>query len=279
MSAVLQTPELYAVLGNPVSHSLSPRIHTHFAAQAAQVMQYQAIEVPLDQFNQQLFEMQSKGYKGANVTVPFKQQAWEICDQLSSRARDAGAVNTLTFLESGEIAGDNTDGVGLVRDLLQNLRLLMRERRILILGAGGAVRGVLSPILEQKPKKLTIANRSLDKAEDLATLFSNSGSIDVSAYEDLGNEQYDLIINGTAAGLNNQVPPIPATILGVNSVCYDMMYNLQQDTAFVSWALNHGAVDAYDGLGMLVEQAAESFQIWRGVSVDTGELMESLRSP
>lgn len=277
MSPAPQTPELYAVLGNPVSHSLSPRIHTHFAEQTAQPIQYQAIEVPLDGFNQQLFEMQNKGYKGANITVPFKQQAWDICDQLSTRARDAGAVNTLTFLEGGEIAGDNTDGVGLVRDLRQNLKLLMRERRILILGAGGAVRGVLGPILEQQPKKLTIANRSLDKAEALVNIFTNNGSIDVSAYDDLGNEQYDLIINGTAAGLDNQVPPIPETVLGVNSVCYDMMYNLQQDTAFVSWAMDHGAVDAYDGLGMLIEQAAESFQIWRGISVETRELMESLR--
>ena len=269
--------DCYAVVGNPVSHSLSPQIHAQFATQTNQLIQYQAIEIAEDNFEQGLFDLQQQNFKGINVTVPFKRKAWELSDELSPRARDAGAVNTLIFQEDGNISGDNTDGVGLTRDLARNLRILMRQRKILILGAGGAVRGVLGPILAQGPRNLTIANRSLDKAEDLAADFSGLGKIDVSAYPDLGREHFDLIINATAAGLSDEVPPIPDGVLGANSVCYDMMYKLDKTTAFVDWALSRGAVDAHDGLGMLVEQAAESFFIWRGIRVDTAEVLESLR--
>jgi shikimate dehydrogenase len=267
----------YAVIGNPVSHSLSPQIHTLFAAQTNQSFQYQAIEINEENFEQDLFDLQQQQFKGVNITVPFKRKAWELSDTLSPRAKDAGAVNTLIFQEDGNIAGDNTDGVGLTRDMTQNLRILIRQRKILILGAGGAVRGVLGPILAHGPRNLTIANRSLDKAETLAEDFSALGKINVSAYEDLGRENFDLIINATAAGLSDDVPLIPDEVLGTNSVCYDMMYKLDKATAFVDWALSRGAVDAHDGLGMLVEQAAESFYIWRGVRVETTEVFESLR--
>ena len=277
MSNIATEDDNYAVIGNPVSHSLSPQIHALFAAQSNQAVKYQAIELNEEDFEQDLFELQQQQFKGVNITVPFKRKAWELSDTLSPRAKDAGAVNTLIFQEDGNIAGDNTDGVGLTRDLTRNLRILMRQRKILILGAGGAVRGVIGPILAHGPRNLTIANRSLDKAETLAEDFSSLGKIDVSAYEDLGREKFDLIINGTAAGLNDDVPPIPDEVLGTNSVCYDMMYKLDQATAFVDWALSRGAVDAHDGLGMLVEQAAESFYIWRGVRVETNEVLESLR--
>lgn len=271
--------DLYAVIGNPVSHSLSPQIHAKFAAQTDQVIQYQAIEVAHGDFEQDLYDLQQRKFKGVNITVPFKRKAWELSDELSPRAKDAGAVNTLIFLEDGNIAGDNTDGVGLTRDLTQNLRILMRQRKILILGAGGAVRGVLGPILAHQPRSLTIANRSLEKAQALTEDFSALGKIEVSAYQDLGRENYDLIINGTAAGLSNEVPPIPDGVLGANSICYDMMYDIVKKTAFVDWALSRGAVAAHDGLGMLVEQAAESFYIWRGIRADTNEVLRSLRQP
>ena len=277
MSSNASRDEDYAVIGNPVSHSLSPQIHARFATQTNQAIQYQAIEIAEDNFEQGLFDLQQQNFKGLNVTVPFKRKAWEISDELSPRARDAGAVNTLIFQENSSIVGDNTDGVGLTRDLANNLRILMKQRKILILGAGGAVRGVLGPILAQGPRHLTIANRSLDKAEALAADFSILGKVEVSTYQDLGRESFDLIINGTSAGLSDEVPPIPDEVLGSNSVCYDMMYNLDKATAFVDWALSRGAVDAHDGLGMLVEQAAESFYIWRGIRVDTTEVLESLR--
>ena len=277
MSSNDVTDDFYAVIGNPVSHSLSPRIHAEFAVQTDQPIQYQAIELAEQDFEQDLYNLQQREFKGLNITVPFKRKAWKLCDELSPRARDAGAVNTLIFLEDGNIAGDNTDGIGLTRDLTQNLRILMRQRKILILGAGGAVRGVLGPLLARKPRSLTIANRNLEKAQNLAENFGALGKIEVSAYQDLGQEKYDLIINGTAAGLSHEVPPIPDGVLGANSVCYDMMYDIVKNTAFVDWALSRGAVAAHDGLGMLVEQAAESFYIWRGVRADTQEVLRSLR--
>jgi shikimate dehydrogenase len=269
--------DLYAVVGNPVAHSLSPQIHRAFAQQSHQLVDYSAIEFALDDFELQLRELQEQGLKGVNVTVPFKRQAWEICDQRSPRADDAGAVNTLVFTEDGNIAGDNTDGVGLTRDLLNNHRALIRHKKILILGAGGAVRGVLSPLLALEPDNLTIANRTLEKAEILAEDFRNSGDFQVCGFDDLGQDKFDLIINATAAGLDNEVPPIPEDVLGINSICYDMMYNIHSPTAFVNWAQRCGASRAIDGLGMLVEQAAESFFIWRGVRVDTAEVIAALR--
>ncbi len=267
----------YAVVGNPVTHSLSPQIHRAFAQQTQQLVDYSAIEIATGDFELQLWELQQQGLKGVNVTVPFKRQAWEICDQRSPRADDAGAVNTLVFTEDGNIEGDNTDGVGLTRDLLDNHHVLIKHRKILILGAGGAVRGVLAPLLALQPENITIANRTLEKAEVLAEEFPNSGNMQACSFGDLGVDKYDLIINATAASLDNEVPPIPEDILGINSVCYDLMYNIHSLTAFVNWAQRCGASRAIDGLGMLVEQAAESFFIWRGVRVETPEVIAALR--
>lgn len=267
----------YAVVGNPVSHSLSPKIHRLFALQTQQSISYETIELPLDNFAAQIRELQLQGMKGLNVTVPFKQQAWEICDQRTPRAETAGAVNTIIFNEDGSIVGDNTDGTGLVRDLEKNHRIAIHHCKILILGAGGAVRGILEPLIALAPDSITIANRTPDKARQLVSDFQSRTGINACGYDDLGMDKYDLIINATAAGINNQVPPVPASVLASHSICYDMMYKLDEPTAFVRWAQNHEAAEAIDGLGMLVEQAAESFSIWRGVAVDSAVIIADLR--
>ena len=267
----------YAVVGNPIGHSLSPRIHASFAEQTGQKISYRAIEIPLDSFIGRIRDLQRQGMLGVNVTVPFKREAWELCDRLSERAADAGAVNTLSLLTDGGVVGDNTDGAGLVRDLLDNLHLKIEGQRVLVLGAGGAVRGVLGPMLAQSPRMLAIANRSQYKAVALAQDFSDRGNVQAIAYDALESEYFDLIINGTAAGLSNQVPPIPESLLNSDTVCYDMVYNIKTATAFVDWSLRGGASKAFDGLGMLVEQAAEAFSIWRGMRPDTTELIQSLR--
>lgn len=277
MSDEVKTLARYAVVGNPVSHSLSPQIHQAFAQQMEISLSYEAIEFPEDGFVTGVRDLQQQGFQGLNVTVPFKLQAWQLCDKKSPRAEDSGAVNTLIFLPDGNIAGDNTDGVGLTRDLVNNHRALIKRRKVLVLGAGGAVRGVLPSLLALSPEILTVANRTLEKAEQLARDFHDIGDINTYAYEELGREKFDLIINGTSAGLTQEVPPVPDTVLGVNSTCYDMMYNTNQNTAFVEWAINRGASSSIDGLGMLVEQAAESFFIWHGMRVDTAEVITMLR--
>lgn len=266
----------YAVVGNPVTHSLSPQIHANFAEQTTQKISYEAIELPLDAFAAGIRDLQHRNFSGVNVTVPFKREAWELCDHLSVRALTAGAVNTLSFQDDGSIAGDNTDGVGLTRDLMSNLGVGISGKEILVLGAGGAVRGILDPILAQSPRRLSIANRTPARAISLAQDFEKFGEIHAITYETLGSGSYDLIINGTAAGLSNQVPPIPDSILGKNTVCYDLMYNIKGNTAFVNWALARQVAQAYDGRGMLVEQAAEAFHIWRGIHPLTGAVIESL---
>lgn len=276
MTGEAEVIDAYAVLGNPVSHSLSPRIHRLFADQTGESLNYSAIELPEDGFQAGLLELKHQGLRGANVTVPFKRQAWECCDHLSERASAAGAVNTLSFNADGSISGDNTDGVGLVRDLSQNLELCLQNQEILILGAGGAVRGVLGPLLDLHPGAITIANRSLDKAEQLALDFASRGEIRVLAYGALGEQHFDLVINATAAGLTDELPPLPESTLDAQTFCYDMVYNRQLATRFVAWARSHGA-RAQDGLGMLVEQAAESFFIWRGKHPQSGAVIKLLR--
>ena len=267
----------YAVVGNPVTHSLSPRIHASFAEQTGQALSYSAIEIPRDDFDDGIRALQNQGFGGLNVTVPFKREAWELCDTLSARAEQAGATNTLSFMPDGDIAGDNTDGIGLLRDLLDNLKLEVSRRELLVLGAGGAVRGVLGPLLEQSPAGLTLANRSPDKAIALARDFGNQGNIQAVSFDALGAREFDLVINGTAAGLGNEVPDIPESVVAEHTVCYDMMYDLKTATAFVEWAQSCGAARAVDGLGMLVEQAAEAFSIWRGVRPATARVIHSLR--
>ena len=268
----------YAVVGTPIAHSKSPQIHNAFAEQTNQALEYKAVELPIENFEKKLRGLQKLGYKGVNVTAPFKQQAWKICDERSPRAEKAGAVNTLVFGNlDGKISGDNTDGAGLARDLVNNHSILIKHRKILILGAGGAIHGVLAPLLTLNPTNIILANRTVNKAQKLADVFQTVGDVKACGYDDLSNEPFDLIINGTSAGLNQEVPPISNKVLGINSVCYDMMYNTSAPTAFVKWARIHGASRAIDGLGMLVEQAAESFYVWRGVRPKTTNIIQSLR--
>lgn len=265
----------YAVIGNPIEHSKSPLIHTGFARQTGQDIEYGRILGSIEDFSGDVQRFIADGGRGLNVTVPFKEQAFALADTLSGRAQRAGAVNTLSF-DAGTIRGDNTDGAGLVRDLGCNHRFNFAGARILLLGAGGASRGVLFPLLGEHPAHITVANRTASRAHDLAGM-ADDGRVDGCGLDELGGQQFDLIINGTAAGLRGEVPPIPDDCLAGGGWTYDMMYSTEP-TAFVRWGQAHGAARALDGLGMLVEQAAESFFIWRGVMPDTGPVIEMLRN-
>ncbi|WP_456379410.1 shikimate dehydrogenase [Thiolapillus sp.] len=267
----------YAVIGNPIAHSKSPLIHQKFAAQTGQDLSYERILGDLEYFADDVRGFFADGGKGLNVTVPFKEQAWRLADELSPRADSAGAVNTLMLEGDGRIFGDNTDGIGLVRDLQQNHGFELSGARILLLGAGGASRGVVRPILEQRVSRLVIANRTASRAVELAETLQSFGPVSGCGLNDLTGQAFDLIVNGTAAGLSGQVPDIPGSCLGKNAWVYDMMY-ASEPTAFVKWGREHGALHALDGLGMLVEQAAESFYLWRGVRPDTKTIIEELRN-
>ncbi len=266
----------YCVMGNPVAHSKSPQIHTAFAEQTQQNIFYQAIHVDDGKFIAALKEFQAQGGKGLNITVPFKGDAWEISENRSNRSERALAVNTISFDDAGKITGDNTDGVGLIRDLTINLEISIKDKDILILGAGGAVRGILDPLFDKEVGRITIANRTVNRAEELADMFSDRGDIFTCGFDELAGSGFDIIINGTSASLQGEVPPLPENLLNDNACCYDMMYSMS-DTPFVSWAKAQGATKAFDGLGMLVEQAAESFFIWRGVRPETRQVIDALR--
>ncbi|MEE9303889.1 MAG: shikimate dehydrogenase [Thiotrichaceae bacterium] len=266
----------YAVVGNPVGHSKSPQIHTLFAEQTHQDIEYSTLLSPLDAFRETVMkffkqEKDNEG-KGLNVTVPFKQEAWELCNEpcneLSDYAKLAGAVNTLVRRDDGSIYGTNTDGVGLVTDLEENNQVILSGKKILILGAGGAVRGVLQPILEKQPAQLFIANRTESKAHQLAALFKPSDKIAAGGFGSVNDMNFDIIINATAASLSGDVPPVSKKCIQHASCCYDMMYS-NKPTAFVQWTKELGVPKSLDGLGMLIEQAAESFNIWRGVRPTT----------
>lgn len=266
----------YAVMGNPIAHSKSPQIHTLFARQTGQDLVYTAILVEQGHFAEAVSAFVAGGGKGLNITVPFKREAWDLAGERSARAERAGAVNTLLFRADGTSYGDNTDGVGLVRDLRGNHGVEIANRRVLLLGAGGAVRGVLGPLLEEYPVQLVIANRTADKAIALAKELTDFGPVYGCGYQDLDAQRFDLIINGTAASLKGEMPPLPATALSEGCCCYDMMYGAEP-TPFMLWATQHGARQALDGLGMLVEQAAEAFFLWRGVRPQTVPVIEALR--
>ncbi|NTV96164.1 MAG: shikimate dehydrogenase [Thiobacillus sp.] len=259
----------YAVFGNPISHSKSPRIHAEFARQTGQDLGYEAIEAPLDDFRASVLRFREAGGRGANVTVPFKEQAFLLATQRSERADAAGAVNTLKF-EDGEILGDNTDGAGLVNDLVANLKFDPAGRRILLLGAGGAARGVGLPLMERQPAELFVANRTAYKARELSARFDCYGG----GFEALEGRQFDLVINATAASLAGDLPPMPDDIFAPGALAYDMMYG--RDTPFLAFARERGVRTA-DGLGMLVEQAAEAFYVWRGVRPQTAPVIAMLR--
>jgi shikimate dehydrogenase len=261
----------YAVFGHPIAHSKSPQIHAAFARQTGQDMTYEAILAPLDGFAASVAAFIAAGGRGANVTVPFKEQAFKLADRLSPRAQRAGAVNTLKFGADG-ILGDNTDGAGLVADLTRNLKRTLAGQRILLLGAGGAARGVIDPLLEQQPAALVIANRTVSRAQDLADLFGHG--VAACGFDD-ADGPFNVIINATAASLAGELPPLPPAIFTADTLAYDMMYG--RDTPFLAFARSHGAATA-DGLGMLVEQAAEAFCVWRGVRPDTAPVIASLRA-
>ncbi|MBI1907456.1 MAG: shikimate dehydrogenase [Rhodocyclales bacterium] len=270
----------YAVIGNPVAHSKSPLIHATFARQTGQSMTYEALLAPLDGFAATVARFRDAGGCGLNVTVPFKLEAHALTQRHTPRAAAAGAANTLMFDARGILA-DNTDGVGLVRDLTHNLATPLAERRILLLGAGGAARGALLPLLEQQPSRLTIANRTLAKADTLAGLFREPAShhgvaLAASDFAALAGCEFDIIINATAASLSGQIPDLPSALYANAALAYDMMY-APADTPFMATARRHGAGRVADGLGMLVEQAAESFFVWRGVRPDTRPVLASLR--
>lgn len=260
----------YAVFGHPIHHSKSPRIHAVFAAQTGQDLTYEAIEAPLDGFSERLRLFRAAGGCGANVTVPFKEEAFRLCQHRTARANAAGAVNTLMF-EGDDVWGDNTDGVGLVRDLTENLRVRLHDKHILLLGAGGAARGVLGPLLAEKPAMLLIANRTATKAVELATLFGCSGG----GFDAIPAHPFDVVINATAASLAGEMPELPDTVFAAGALAYDMMYG--RETRFMAFARGHGAAVA-DGLGMLVEQAAEAFFVWRGIRPQTAPVLSLLRT-
>jgi shikimate dehydrogenase len=270
------TLDRYGVMGNPIGHSKSPMIHTLFAEQTGQSQSYEAILVEIGAFAAAVQGFRENGGKGLNVTVPFKLDAWELTDERSTRAELAGAVNTLVLREDGTLFGDNTDGIGMVSDIQNNQGISLQGKRVLVLGAGGAVRGVLGPMLEQQPQAITIANRTPSRAEELAGLFMELGTISGCGFDALEGQQFDVVINGTSASLQGEVPPLPDNLLAENALCYDMMYGAAP-TAFMAWAEAHNCAHISDGLGMLVEQAAESFLIWRGVKPETAPVIRAVR--
>ena len=267
----------YAVFGHPIKHSKSPRIHKIFAEQTGQILEYSAQDVPAGHFSEAAAQFFAGGGKGLNCTVPLKELAWAYVDVKTERARTAKAVNTLALQADGSLLGDNTDGIGLVTDLTVNHGIALAGSRILILGAGGASRGIITPILGQSPATIAIANRTIAKAIQLAAEFQGKGSIEGCGFDDLKSKQFDLIINATSSSLSGQLPPLPDGLLAKNGVCYDLAYS-NEPTVFVRWGLDNQAQKSLDGLGMLVEQAAEAFFIWRGIRPKTRHVIELLNS-
>ena len=261
----------FCVIGNPVGHSKSPRIHAAFAAQTGVNLHYHGCLAPLDGFEATVAELRAAGYRGANVTVPFKLEAFDLCTALSPRARAAGAVNTLSF--GAGVEGDNTDGAGLVADIVRNAGVAVRDARVLLVGAGGAARGVILPLLEQQPVSLTLVNRTAATAHAVAAHFN--GRVDVRGFDDLAGP-FDIIINATSASISGAVPPLPINVFGAATLALDMMYG-PAPTAFMDFAAGHGA-SVRDGLGMLVEQAAEAFYVWHGVRPDTAPVLAALKA-
>lgn len=266
----------YGVMGYPVSHSRSPVIHRLFALQTSQDIQYELLQVTPEKLEQAVRQFQRTNGKGLNITVPHKRAVFRLCDQLSERASTAGVVNTLVFQE-GEVFGDNTDGIGLLRDLAVNLGITIDGANILILGAGGATSGITGPILEMRPRQLVIANRTIDKAQALVERFEKQGPISACAFNMVPvTEPYDLIINATSASLHGETPPYPGAAISANTFCYDLSYGLTP-TPFSLWARELGASNSVMGWGMLVEQAAESFHLWRDIRPDTAPVLKQMK--
>lgn len=268
--------DLYAVFGNPIAHSKSPAIHAAFAASTGQDLTYEARLAPVDNFAGAVAEFVRLGGKGVNVTVPFKEDAYRLATRLSERAARAGAVNTLAF-NGAEIFGDNTDGAGLVRDITANIGFSLAGKRVLLLGAGGATRGVIAPILAEGPACLDIANRTASKAAELAAVFADMACIHAGNFMGFVGESYDVVINATSASLSGESLPLPAGLFAAGSLAYDMMYG-KGETPFLRLAREQGAARCADGLGMLVEQAAEAFFVWRGVRPATAPVLADMRA-
>jgi shikimate dehydrogenase len=265
----------YGVIGHPIAHSKSPVIHAQFARETGEDISYAAYDIAPIDLEAKVQGLVAGGLRGFNVTVPHKQRMAELVDSLEPQAELAGAVNTVNVQADGSMSGDNTDGTGLVRDLVRNLEIELAGTEILVLGAGGATCGIVPALLEAEPARLLIANRTPEKAEALSLRFSDLGDVTACSFDELGGISFDLVINATSAGLQGEVPPFPESIVGRGTVCYDLSYAMH-DTPFVAWARPLGARDVHQGWGMLVEQAAESFRIWRGVRPDTAPVLRRL---
>ncbi|EAQ97571.1 shikimate dehydrogenase [Congregibacter litoralis] len=266
----------FAVFGNPIKHSRSPMIHAAFAGQCDVKLEYRAVRVELNDFQRAVTAFFDAGGSGLNITVPFKEEAAAMAMELTGRAARATAVNTLWRDDAGVLRGDTTDGVGLVRDMVANLGWRIQGQRVLIVGAGGAVRGVLEPLMRELPTSVHIVNRTVERAETLASEFAVLGKITASGYGDLAADQYDLVINANSAGLSGEMPALPPGILGERSCCYDLLYGAEP-TAFMRWAAQNAAWAVSDGLGMLVEQAAEAFYVWHRSRPETQPVIQQLR--
>ena len=275
LSSGPDTPDQYGVVGHPVAHSWSPFIHGMFAKATAQNLVYRLFDISPHDFRREALRMLTGGVRGLNVTLPHKQAAAELVNELTPRAERAQAVNTIAFFKDTLLLGDNTDGLGLTADLERNLGITLADKRILILGAGGAVRGVLGPLLERELRSLVIANRTPDRARNLAAEFSDLGSISGCGFGDLKGPPYDLIVNATSASLQGEMPEMPVGLVGEETICYDMAYG-RGHTPFTLWAKSLHAARTTKGWGMLVEQAAESFLLWRGVRPDTHPVLKAL---
>jgi shikimate dehydrogenase len=275
---MLIEPHLYAVFGDPIAHSRSPEIHRAFAQQTDQDIMYTKQQVRVEDFVRSCDEFFALGGCGLNITLPLKELAFEYANQLTPRAELAGAVNTLKLIGSEKILGDNTDGCGIVTDMTRNLGWTIANKSVLILGAGGAVRGVMGPILEQDPSLVVVVNRTVAKAIQLATLFEDFGLVKAYGFADIPPLAFDIIINGTSMSLLGEAPPLSDANISAETCCYDMAYG-EELTPFLQWAKNKGVNQLADGLGMLVEQAAESFYLWRGVRPETAPVKAMLREP
>ncbi len=269
-------PDPYGLIGHPVAQSWSPFIHGMFARQTGEALVYRLHDVSPEDFRDHVLEFFSRGGRGLNVTVPHKVAAAELAGELTPRAERAGAVNTLMLKDDNRLLGDNTDGAGLVHDLRDNLGVELGNRHVLIVGAGGATRGVVAPLLVLQPAELVVANRTAERAKAFAAQFADLGAVRGCGFGDIGTEAYDVVINATSASLRGEVPAIPANIIRPETVCYDMAYG-RQETPFLEWAREQGCRRTHQGWGMLVEQAAESFQLWRGVRPQTAPVLAALR--
>jgi shikimate dehydrogenase len=265
----------YGVAGHPISHSWSPFIHTWFARETGQAMSYRLYDIPPAQFAARVRELFASGVQGLNITLPHKIAAVDLTADLTERAAHASAVNTLVLCDDGSLLGDNTDGTGLLRDLRDNIGLNMEHWRVLLVGAGGAARGALAQLLAQEPAEVVIANRSPERAEALARAFAKVGPVEGVGLRYITGGAFDLIINTTSAGIQGATVPLPASVVSPDTICYDMHYGLN-GTPFCRWSQAQGCSRAFQGWGMLVEQAAESFYVWRGVRPDTRGVLEAL---